>query len=121
VPAVWWTPEKNDDSIPGWLDASPGGKLVRGRLEVSGWAKSALGDVDVRVVLDDGRIAVPERFQRPDVARAVPELGDASRAGFRTILEPRDSSPADHALAVEFRDPRGAVRRLGPIRFRWSK
>ena len=121
VPAVWWTPEKNDDSIPGWLDASPGGKLVRGRLEVSGWAKSALGEVDVRVVLDDGRIAVPERFPRPDVARAVPELGDTSRAGFRTILEPLDSLPAGHALAFEFRDPRGAVRRLGPIRFRWSK
>jgi len=72
-------------------------------------------------VLDDGRIAVPERFPRPDVARVVPELGDTSRTGFRTILETRDSSPADHPLAVEFRDPRGGVRRLGPIRFRWSK
>jgi hypothetical protein len=120
VPAVWWSPEKNDESVPGWLDASPGGSLVRGPLEISGWAKSSFGEVDVRVVLDDGRIMAPERFPRPDVARAVPELGDTSRAGFRTILEPRDSSPADHALAVEFRDPRGAIRRLGPIRFRWA-
>ncbi len=121
VPTVWWSPEENDESVPGWLDASPGGRSVRGPLEISGWAKSSLGEVDVRVVLDDGRVAAPERVARPDVARAVPELGDTSRAGFRTILLPRDAAPADHAVAVEFRDPRGAVRRLGPIRFRWSR
>jgi hypothetical protein len=121
LPAVWWTAGKNGESVPGWLDASPGGKLVRGPLEISGWAKSSLGEVDVRVVLDDGRVATPERVPRPDVARAVPELGDASRAGFRTVFEPRDSVPTDHAVAVEFRDTRGAVRRLGPIRFRWSR
>ena len=120
LPIVWWSSEKNDESIPGWLDASPGGRVVAGPLAISGWAKSALGEVDVRVVLDDGRVVAPDRFPRPDVARVVPELGDTSRAGFRTVLEPRDSSPADHAVAVEFRDPRGAVRRLGPIRFRWS-
>jgi len=94
---------------------------VHSRLEVSGWAKSALAEVDVRVILDDGRIAEPERFPRPDVARVVPELGDTSRAGFHAAFEPRDNTPADHALAVEFRDPRGAVRRLGPVRFRWAR
>ena len=121
VPAVWWSAPKNDESVPGWLDTSPGGRSIRGPLEISGWAKSALGEVDVRVILDDGRIATPERVPRPDVARAIPELGDTSRAGFRTIFQSRDSAPADHAVAVEFRDPRGAVRRLGPIHFRWSR
>jgi hypothetical protein len=48
-------------------------------------------------------------------------LGDTSGAGFRATLEPRDAVAADHALTVELRDPRGAVRRLGPIRFRWSR
>jgi hypothetical protein len=94
---------------------------VRGRLEISGRAKSALGDVDVRVVLHDGRIAMPERFPRPDVARSVPELGDASQAGFRAAFEPRDATSANNTLAVELRDPRRTVRRLGPIRFRWSR
>jgi hypothetical protein len=121
LPFVWWSPEKNDESIPGWLDASPGGKIVTGPLEISGWAKSRLGDVDVRIVLDDGRVVAPERVPRPDVARVVPELGDTSRAGFQAILEPRDASPADHSVAVELRDPRGAVRRLGPIRFQWAR
>jgi hypothetical protein len=41
--------------------------------------------------------------------------------GVHAIFEARDAGPTDHALAVELRDPRGAVRRLGPIRFRWAR
>jgi len=119
VPAVWWTPASNDDAVPGWLDESPGGRTVRGALTVSGWAKSAAGEVDVAVALDDGRVARPDRFPRPDVAAAVPELGDASRAGFRATFSP-PAGFGEHALTVEMRDPRGRVRRLGPTRFRWG-
>ncbi|HXM78469.1 MAG TPA: hypothetical protein VOA00_04480, partial [Thermoanaerobaculia bacterium] len=121
VPAVWWTRENEDDTIPGWLEASPGGKTVVGPLEVSGWAQSASGDVEVAIALDDGRIVRPERFARPDVAWAVPELADASRAGFRATLPPGPgfSGEAEHALTVEMRGPGGRVRRLGPVRFRW--
>jgi hypothetical protein len=63
----------------------------------------------------------PERFARPDVARAVPELADASRAGFRATLPPLPglSEAEEHALTVEMRGPDGRVRRLGPVRFRW--
>ncbi|HEY6050812.1 MAG TPA: hypothetical protein VIZ58_06150, partial [Thermoanaerobaculia bacterium] len=119
VPAVWWTAAANDDAVPGWLDASPGGRTIRGNLSVSGWAKSSSGEVDVAVVLDDGRVDRPERFPRPDVAAAVPELGDASRAGFRATFSPPGGF-GEHALCVEMRDPRGRVRRLGPIRFLWG-
>jgi hypothetical protein len=119
VPAVWWSAAANDDAIPGWLDASPGGRTVRGPLAVSGWAKSSAGEVDVAIVLDDGRVERPERFPRPDVAAAVPEVGDASRAGFRATFSP-PKGLGDHALCVEMRDPRGRVRRLGPVRFRWG-
>lgn len=120
IARVWWTPEKDDDTIPGWLDSSPGGKLVQGPLEITGWAKSVSGDVDVRVVLDN-RIGVPERFPRPDVARVVPELGDTSRAGFRATFQPPTGAPSDHRFVVEFRDSRGGVRRLGPVRFQWTR
>ncbi len=118
IPTVWWSLEKNNDSIPGWLDSPPGGKLVQGPLEISGWAKSVSGDVEVRVVLDK-RIAEPQRFPRPDVASVLPQLGDTSRAGFRVTFLPPTEEPSDHRIAVEFRDPAGSVRRLGPIRFRW--
>lgn len=120
VAHVWWSPEKDDGSIPGWLDSSPGGKNVRGPLALSGWARSAKGDVEVRVVLDQ-RVYEPDRFPRPDVSRALPQLGDASRAGFRVILTRPGDEPEDHQVAVELRDPAGGVRRLGPIRFRWLR
>ena len=95
VPAFWWTPEKNDDAIPGWLDASPGGQVLRGPTEVSGWAKSQGGEVDVRILLPGGRVIAPERHPRPDVGRAVPELGDTSRAGFRTVWAASEPSVED--------------------------
>jgi hypothetical protein len=119
VAPVWWTPDSNDDAVPGWLDESPGGRTIRGPLTVGGWAKSAAGEVEVAVALDDGRVEHPARFTRPDVAAAVPELGDTSRAGFRATFSP-PAGFAEHALCVELRDPRGRVRRLGPLRFRWG-
>jgi hypothetical protein len=119
VARVWWSQEKDDDSIPGWLDSSPGGRVVRGPVVLSGWARSVKGDVEVRVVVDQ-RVYEPERFPRPDVGRALPQLGDTSRAGFRvTLTRPRDE-PEDHQVAVELKDSAGAVRRLGPVRFRWQ-
>lgn len=121
VPSFWWTPEKNDDSIPGWLDGSPGGKLVRGTLEISGWTKSASGEVDVRVLLNGDRVVLPERFPRPDVAALLPHLGDTSRAGFRTVFPAPPGRQSEHTLVVELRDLAGRVRRLGPIRFRWER
>jgi hypothetical protein len=119
VAAIWWTPESNDDAVPGWIDESPGGRTIRGPLTVSGWAKSAAGDVEVAVSLDDGRVEHPVRFPRPDVAVAVPGLGDTSKAGFRATFSP-PAGFGKHALCVEMRDPRGRVRRLGPVRFRWG-
>ncbi|MGH9399478.1 MAG: hypothetical protein ACRD00_03855, partial [Thermoanaerobaculia bacterium] len=85
-----------------------------------GWARSAKGDVDVRVVLDT-RVFEPERYARPDVARVLPRLGDTSRAGFRITLDLSASEPGEHQVAVELKDPAGAVRRLGPMRFRWRR
>jgi hypothetical protein len=120
VAAVWWTPATDDGAIPGWLDASPGGRTIRGPLELSGWAKSAAGEVEVAIALDGGRVFFPERYPRPDVSRTIPELGDASRAGFRATFPTAGGFLREHALCVELRDPRGRVRRLGPIRFRWT-
>lgn len=122
VPApAWWRPEINDEGIPGWIDFPRGGEAVRGPLAISGWAKSPAGEVDVRVAISpDGTVPRLERVPRPDVAAALPRLGDSSRAGFRaTVPRPAADTPF-HVLAVELRDASGRVRRLGPIRFRWT-
>jgi len=119
VPAVWWTPENNDDAIAGWIDGSPGAAAVLGDLKISGWARSAAGDVEVRIALDDGRVSSPERFAFPGLALVLPQLGDPSRAAFRASFSP-PPLPGRHAVAVEFRAPSGKVRRLGPIQFRWA-
>ncbi len=117
---VWWTPEKNDDSIPGWYDQPAPKSVVHGPLVVDGWARAESGDVDVKVVLDDGdRVATPERYPRPDAARVFPRLGDCSRAGFRATFPP-PRKPGFHTIDVEFRSPEGRARRLPTLRVIWG-
>ncbi|MEP7132809.1 MAG: glycosyltransferase family 39 protein [Acidobacteriota bacterium] len=120
VAAVWWSLEKDDDTIPGWIDASPGGRVVRGALFVGGWAKSAAGDVEVAIAFDGGPVVTPERFARPDVASVLPELGDTSTTGWRATVAAPPGRLRERAMSVEWKDARGRVRRLGPIRFRWG-
>jgi hypothetical protein len=119
VPTVWWTPQNNDESIPGWLFGSPGSSPVQGELEVSGWTKSRMGDVDVIVILDDGTRVEPERFAFPPLAKVMPQLGDPSHAAFRATFPPPRQG-AWRAAAVELRTANGHVRRLGPVRFWWE-
>jgi len=52
---------------------------------------------------------------------ALPELGDVARTGFRASIEPATAASADRRLAIELKDPRGQVRRIGPITCRWQK
>ncbi len=121
VAAVWWSPEKNDDTIPGWIDASPGGRTVRGALSVSGWAKSVSGDVDVAIAFDGGPVLLPERFPRPDVGAVLPELGDTAAAGFRAMVPPPPGGVRPRAMTVELKDRQGRVRKIGPARFVWGE
>ena len=120
-PPAWWRPEVNDDGIPGWIDVPSGGVSVKGSLAITGWAKSPAGEVEVRIAIaPDGAVPRIERLPRPDVAAALPQLGDCSRAGFRALLASPSADTPFHSLVVELRDARGRVRRLGPIRFRWT-
>ncbi len=68
----------------------------------------------------DGLVPPVERFSRLDIQRSRPELGDCSQAGWRIVAEKPVAGETEHALLVELRDPTGRVRRLGPIRFRWT-
>jgi hypothetical protein len=119
-PTAWWRPELDDDSIPGWIDGPLDGSSVRGPLEISGWARSGEGDVDVRVAIaPDGIVPAVERRPRPDVQHSLPQLGDCSRAGWRAVVERPAGGPTEHVISIELKAPNGRVRRLGPIRLRW--
>ncbi|MEP6769623.1 MAG: hypothetical protein ABJC61_13200 [Acidobacteriota bacterium] len=120
VAPVWWAPEKNDDAIPGWIDESPGSRTIRGTLSVSGWAKSAAGEVEVAIAFDGGPVVTPLRYPRSDVASVLPELGDTATAGFRADVPAASGALRDRAMTVELKEPGGRVRRIGPIRFRWG-
>lgn len=117
---AWWRPELDDQSIPGWIDGPLDGTRIKGPLEISGWATSAQGPVEVRVAISpDGFVPPVERRPRPDVQQALPQLGDCSRAGWRVVLDKPAAGATEHALQIEMRAPNGRVRRLGPIRFGW--
>ncbi len=118
---AWWRPDLDDATIPGWIDSPREGERISGRLEATGWARSSEGPVEVRVAISpDGLVPPVERFPRPDIQRAMPQLGDCSRAGWRVTVERPAGTATEHVLQIELRSPSGRVRRLGPIRFWWK-
>jgi hypothetical protein len=75
-------------------------------------------------VLVDGELRTPSRaarVPRPDVAAAIPSLGDCSGAGYesRFAFEPGDEGT--HEVLVIFRSRDGKRVRHYPVRrFRWA-
>jgi hypothetical protein len=66
----------------------------------------------------DRRAFTSERFPRPDVGAALPELGDVSRAGYRLVIRPVPGDTGPHVLRVRFRSASGGVRTI-ERRFEW--
>ena len=76
--------------------------------------------MEVRLAIaPDGFVPLLERRPRPDVQHSLPQLGDCSRAGWRTVVERPAGGATEHVISVELKAPNGHVRRLGPIRVRW--
>ncbi len=120
--ALWWRPDRNDDTIPGWIDAPLEDAEVRGPLQITGWARVPGQDVDVRVAIaPDGFSPEVVRTARPDLPSSMPELGDCSHAGWRATIAAPANGVADHVLRVELKAPTGKVRLLGPVHFRWRR
>ena len=113
-----------DASIPVAIDAPAEGAVLRGALEVRGWGQlrggGAVEPVEFRV---DGAL-LPilrlERTPRPDVAATIPEIGDATRAGYTATLDAPSLAPGQHDLKVAFRTRDGRHRIAGPVRFIWA-
>ncbi|MFN7989066.1 MAG: glycosyltransferase family 39 protein [Thermoanaerobaculia bacterium] len=94
------------DDLLSSVDEPIEGSAVREPLRVRGWCQERGGVVVVPVEFRvDGRSVVPAslvRTARPDVAAAIPGVGDASRAGYEAVLPPRSVAPGRHVLEVVF-------------------
>lgn len=95
--------------------------VVRAPLKVRGWGQERGGEIVVPVEFRiDGRSVAPVRLvrtPRPDVAAAIPEVGDGSRAGYEAAF-PAEAIPAgDHVLEVVF-ETEHSRRVYPPRRFR---
>ena len=113
-----------DVSIPVAVDAPADGASLKDALEVTGWCQlrggGAVEPVEFRI---DGTLAGVRslaRAPRPDVAAAIPDIGDASRAGFAARLDTSTLAPGPHDLKVTFRSFDGRSRISRPVRFVWS-
>ena len=104
------------------IDEPAEGAVVTGELKLRGWAQDETGPAAVIDAFVDGDRRAPiglVRKPRPDVAAALPRLGDTSSAGWEMRLQrlPTDNGAA--VVSVRFRAPGGRVRTLTrPIVFR---
>lgn len=104
------------------VDNPEPGLLVRGELFVRGWCQEiGGGSVTPVEFLVDG-VPLParavSRVPRPDVATVLPQVGDASRAGYEAWLDVSGLGPGAHVLSVVFETPDGRWRRYPDRRFR---
>ncbi len=106
-----------DDGIPAAIDEPVEGARVTPPFRVRGWCQERGGGrVDPVAFRIDGLLllGVPvTRTPRPDVATVLPEIGDASAAGWEALLSP-NVPPGRHVLTVTFQA--GDRRRVYPPR-----
>jgi hypothetical protein len=95
-----------DDDLLSSVDDPPEGAVVRPPLFVRGWCQERGGGPVVPVEFRVDGVAVgPERIvrtARPDVAAAIPEVGDVSRAGYEVFFPVGAIAPGPHVLEVVF-------------------
>ena len=112
-----------DAGIPVSIDSPADRGIVARELAVQGWCQlrggSPVEPVEFRVDGVSARVLSLERFPRPDVATVIPEIGDASKAGYRARLDAQRLEPGAHVLVVTFRAFDGRHRISPPVRFTW--
>jgi hypothetical protein len=97
--------QRVDDGIPASIDEPSEAARVISPIRARGWCQERGGGrvepIEFRL---DGAVLGPlavKRFARPDVAGAIPEIGDASAAGWEVTLPALP--PGRHRLRVTFR------------------
>ncbi len=113
-----------DESLPVALDEPAEGQLLHDVLRARGWCQERGGGrIEPRVFRVDGRpipVLTLKRTPRPDVAAAIPAIGDGSAAGWEATLSSAGLAPGEHRLVVVFATPDGRWRRSPVRRFATS-
>jgi hypothetical protein len=106
-----------DGGIPASIDEPAEGARVTPPFRVRGWCQERGGGrVDPVAFHFDGSLLLGvsvTRAPRPDVAAALPAIGDAREAGWEAVLSPK-AAPGRHVLTVTFQA--GDRRRVYPSR-----
>lgn len=115
---------REDPGLLGAVDVPADSETVKGTLHVIGWARIPGEDMEITIFVDGvPRAPAPSsvgRFTRPDVAQALPFLGDCSHAGYSADFpfEPGDEGARE--ILVVFRTRDGRVRHFPFRRFTWK-
>ena len=115
---------REDGTLPGSIDEPTEGATVVGPVRVTGWARAAGEDLDVKLFIDGAVIGtLARRVPRLDVQAAVPSLGDCSQAGWESVVEfpARDGAPGEHELTAVFFTRDGRFRSYPVRHFTWSR
>lgn len=113
-------PGREDVSIFASVDEPMDKARVANPVTLGGWCQErGSRPCSSVLVLVDGvrRPERVERFSRPDVAAAVPGIGDCATAGWRLTAAFEASESGEHAAMVFFLTADGRFRRIGPVRF----
>lgn len=120
-PAGSGVPAREDPRLTGSIDTPAENETVAGTLQVQGWARVPGEDLRVTVYLDGvmregARIS---RMPRPDVAAALPYIGDCSGAGYEAAIPFRPGDEGRHMIDVVFSSADGRERHYAVRRFDW--
>ena len=111
------TANKNVGKLPlGIMDTPRTGDTLKGNAALAGWALSEAGIKEIAVYVDrlyvmSGQI----NTQRPDVAKAVPDIENSQNSGWTIQLDTSTFAPGPHEIVVRAIDMNGSVRDIGSV------
>jgi hypothetical protein len=105
----------------GMLESPSSNETIGGAITVRGWALSPNSVSRVDVLLDNGRVRIPARFEpRPDIDALHPWYPRAQPSGFSVMLDRRPSGvPQSTDLQIEILDGMNRRTRLGDVALHW--
>lgn len=115
------TPWVVDPGLLGSMDGPVDGQEVIGDLLVRGWARVPGEDLALEIWVGNRQVLPPvlRRVPRPDVANAVPGLGDCSSAGYEAVLSRPPGIPEEVKVSVAFRSRSGRRRHYPGVTIVW--